>query len=190
MFMHRNRGRHAQAVSLGLLAAALISTAAAAADAPDAFVLVAYSNRAGGAPISQGDYAVAAQVAHEHVSLQSDPGATATNRCVAFAMSEQLSQAQHACDAAIQEARISDTQVLSWTDHGHDQERNAEAVAYSNRAVLRWLNSDAKGAAEDLAKAESIAPHASFVVRNVSAMHSHENVSTVSTAALVKAAQE
>ena len=28
MFMHRNRGRHAQAVSLGLLAAALISTAA------------------------------------------------------------------------------------------------------------------------------------------------------------------
>jgi hypothetical protein len=188
MFMHRNRGRYAQAVSLGLLAATLISTAAAAADAPDAFVLVAYSNRAGGIPISQGDYAVAAQVAHEHVSLQSDPGATATNRCVAFAMSEQLSQAQHACDAAIQEARISDTQVLSWTDHS--QERNAAAVAYSNRAVLRWLNSDAKGAAQDLARAQAIAPHASFVVRNVSAMHTHENVSTVSTAALVKAAQE
>lgn len=188
MFMHRNRGRHAQAVSLGLLAAALISTAAAAADAPDAFVLVAYSNRAGGTPITQGDYAVAAQVAHEHVSLQSDPGATATNRCVAFAMSEQLGEAQHACDAAIQEARITDTQVLSWTEHG--QERNAQAVAYSNRAVLRWLNSDVKGAQEDLAKAQAIAPHASFVVRNLSAMHSHENISSTSTASLVKAAQE
>ena len=37
MFIHRNRGRNAQAVSLGLLAAALISTVVAAADKPDAF---------------------------------------------------------------------------------------------------------------------------------------------------------
>ena len=61
MFIHRNRGRNAQAVSLGLLAAALISTVVSAADRPDAFVLVAYSNRAGGTQIASGEYLSATQ---------------------------------------------------------------------------------------------------------------------------------
>ena len=61
MFIHRNRGRNAQAVSLGLLAAALISTVVSAADTPDAFVLVAYSNRAGGTQIANGEYLSATQ---------------------------------------------------------------------------------------------------------------------------------
>ncbi len=55
MFIHRNRGGNAQAVSLGLIAAALISAAVSAADAAESFVLVAYSNRAGGTQIAHGE---------------------------------------------------------------------------------------------------------------------------------------
>ena len=96
MFIHRNRGRNAQAVSLGLIAAALINTVVSAADKPDPFVLVAYSNRAGGTQIANGEYLSATQVSH--AGVPGDPGALATNHCVAFAMSQQLTQAQAACD--------------------------------------------------------------------------------------------
>lgn len=187
MFIHRNRGRNAQAVSLGLLAAALISTVVSAADPSDNFVLVAYSNRAGGTQISHGEYVTATQA--PGASVQSDPGATATNHCVAYAMSEQHAQAQLACDAAIQDARSEQAQLPSWNPRSHAEAANSEAIAYSNRAVLRWLNADTQGARQDLAKAQALAPQATFVIRNMSAMQSHENASPASTASLVKAAQ-
>jgi hypothetical protein len=188
MFIHRNRGRNAQAVSLGLIAAALISTAVSAADTPDAFVLVAYSNRAGGTQITHGQYLTATQ--DVHASVQSDPGALATNHCVAFAMSDQLAQAQVACDSAVQEAHSEQADLPSWNPRSHAQALNSQAVAYSNRAVLRWLNADTQGARQDLAKAQALAPQATFVIRNMSAMQSHENASPASTASLAKAAQE
>ena len=188
MFIHRNRGRNAQAVSLGLIAAALISAAVCAADAPDAFVLVAYSNRAGGTQISHGEYLPATQA--QHASVQADPGALATNHCVAFAMSEQLAQAQLACDSAMRAAHDEQAQLPSWNPRSREQADNSEAVAYSNRAVLRWLNADSQGAKEDLAKAQPLAPQAGFVTRNMTAMRSHENAAPASTASLAKAATE
>ena len=188
MFIHRNRGRNAQAVSLGLLAAALISTVASAADKPDAFVLVAYSNRAGGTQITNGEYLTATQ--QTDVSLQSDPGALATNHCVAFAMSEQLAQAQLACDSAVQAAQNEQAQLPAGDPRSRVQAANSRAVAYSNRAVLRWLNADAQGARQDLARAQALAPQATFVLRNASAMQSHENTDPTQTASLAQAAQE
>jgi hypothetical protein len=188
MFIHRNRGRDAQAVSLGLLAAALISTAVTAADKPDAFVLVAYSNRAGGTQISNGEYLTATR--QTPASLPGDPGALATNHCVAFAMSAQFPQAQLACDSAVQAASREQAQLPSWNPHSRGQAANSQAVAYSNRAVLRWLNADAQGARQDLARAQALAPQATFVLRNVNAMQSHENADPARTAGLAKAAQE
>ena len=188
MFIHRNRGRHAQAVSLGLIAAALISTVVSAADKPDAFVLVAYSNRAGGTQITNGEYLTATAAAHSDV--QADPAALATNHCVAFAMSEQLAQARQACDTAIRAAHSEQAQLPSWNPRSRQQAVDAQAVAYSNRAVLRWLNADSPGARQDLAKAQALAPHATFVARNISAMQSHENASPASTASLAQAAQQ
>jgi hypothetical protein len=188
MFIHRNRGRNARAVSLGLIVAALISTVVSAADKPDAFVLVAYSNTAGGTQITHGEYLSATQ--QEHASVQSDPGALATNHCVAFAMSERLAQAQLACDSAVQAARVELAQLPTWSPSSHAEAQNSQAVAYSNRAVLRWLSADATGAKQDLARAQTLAPHAAFVVRNMNAMQSHENARPASTASLAQAAQE
>ena len=188
MFIHRNRGVKAQAVSLGLIAAALISAAVSAAGAPEAFVLVAYSNRAGGARIAHGEYLTATRA--EHASVPADPGALATNHCVAFAMSERLAQARLACDAAVRAAHSEQAQSPSWNPRSREKAAISEAVAYSNRAVLRWLNADSRGAKEDLAKAQALAPQASFVTRNMTAMHAHENASSASTASVAKAAAE
>jgi hypothetical protein len=188
MFIHRNCGRNAQAVSLGLLAAALISTVVSAADTPETFVLVAYSNSAGGTQIAHGEYLTATQA--DNTSLQPDRGALATNHCVAYAMSEQHALAQLACDAAVQDARSEQAQLPSWNPRSHALALKAEAVAYSNRAVLRWLNADSQGAKQDLARAQALDPQASFVTRNMTAMHSHENARPGSTASLAKAAQE
>ncbi len=122
--------------------------------------------------------------------MQADPGALATNHCVAFAMSERLAQARLACDSAVQAAHSEQTRSPSWSPRGPEQATNSAAVAYSNRAVLRWLSADSRGAQEDLAKAQALAPHASFVTRNMTAMHVHENASPASTASVAKAATE
>lgn len=188
MFIHRNRGRNAQAVSLGLLAAALISTVVSAADKPDAFVLVAYSNRAGGTQIANGEYLSATRISR--AGVPADPGALATNHCVAFAMSQQLAQAQRACDSAVQAAYSEQAQLPSWNARSHAQAANSQAVAYSNRAVLRWLSADAQGARQDLARAQALSPRSAFVIRNMNAMQSHENAAPAQTASLAKAAQE
>jgi hypothetical protein len=202
MFMHRNRGRHAQAVSLGILTAGIIATAtatatataAAAAEASDPFMFVAYSNRAGGAKLATGDYANAAQaVLGQAASMSaSDPQALDTNRCVAYTMTQQLAKARRACDAAVADAHRADDTMLSFTRQTQRQSAAAAAVAYSNRAVMHWLDADMAAAGADLAKAQALAPQASFVVRNLAALQAHQNLAsqTTATAQLASAAHK
>jgi hypothetical protein len=54
MFMQRNCGRHAQALSLGILTDTILARTVAAETA-DPFVFVAYRNRAGGQNLLSGD---------------------------------------------------------------------------------------------------------------------------------------
>lgn len=191
MFIHRNCGRHAQAVSLGILTAAIIAAAARAAETPDPFVLVAYSNRAGGEHLASGDYTSAAQAIPQRSGLSlPDPQAIDTNRCVAFAMTRQLAQAHGACDAAVHDAQGADASLLSWSSHTRQQSAASAALAYSNRAVLYWLDAEPSAAQQDLARAQALAPRASFVVRNLSAMQAHQTVSAKTTAAATLAAAQ
>jgi hypothetical protein len=191
MFMHRNRGRHAQAVSVGILTAGLIASAAPAAEATDPFVFVAYSNRTGGDELSTGDYGNAAQALRGQATM-ADPQALDTNRCVAYTMTKQLVQARLACDAAVAQAHRADDAMLSFSAQTRRQSDAAAAVAYSNRAVMHWLDSDMAAAGVDLAKAQALAPQASFVVRNLSALQAHQNVAsqTTATAQLASAAHQ
>jgi hypothetical protein len=190
MFMHRNCGRQAQAVSLGILTAALVTMTAAAAETAEPFVLVAYSNRAGGENLLTGDYGRAAQALHQHsVASLSDPQALDTNRCVAYAMNRQLPQARAACDAAVRDARSPDWTPLAWNAQARQQSATSAAMAYSNRAVLHWLDAQPRAAQEDLVRA--LAPDASFVLRNLTAMRAHQNASSQTTAtAQVRGAQD
>ncbi len=174
MFMHRNRGRYAQAVSLGILTATLAG-AAHAADS-DAFVLVAYSNRTGGENLSSGDFGHAAQAVYaaSPTELTSDPQALATNRCVAYAMTGQMDKAHAACDAAVHAARASDGAAALWNPKSRHESDAASAVAYSNRAVLHWLDADLPAAEADLARARTLDPQAQFIVANLTALRARQ----------------
>ncbi len=178
MFRHRNCGRRARAVSVGILTSAIIVTAARAAETPAPFVFVAYSNRTGGEKLASGDYATASQAVYGGAprALMPDPQALDTNRCVAYTMTQQLSLARTACDAAVRDTREADSSAPSFSPQTRRQSDVAAAVAYSNRAVLHWLDADLKAAQADLARAQALAPQASFVTRNVSAMRTRQNV--------------
>jgi hypothetical protein len=159
MFIHRNSGRRAAAVSLGILTAAAIAQPAPA-ETPEPLVLVAHGNRAGGEPLTNGNYGSAAQALRSAGNgALADPQALDTNRCVAYAMTRQLAPARAACDAAVR-----------------------AAVAYSNRAVLDWLDAQPAAARRDLGRAQALAPEAAFVARNMIAMRAHQNASSPATA--------
>lgn len=70
-----------------------------------------------------------------------------------------------AIDAAKEEARGVPpvTELL-----GHTQ--SSLALAYSNRAVLRWLTHDDESAISDLTRARALAPSADFVRKNSTAI--------------------
>jgi tetratricopeptide (TPR) repeat protein len=183
MFMHRTCGRHAPAVSLGILTAIALTLTAQAAPTPDPFVLVAYSNRTGGAPLANGDYDGAAQAVQQSAnSALADPQALETNRCVAYAMTRQLQQARAACDAAVRAARVDDSSWVQWNPKTRQQTQAYAAAAYSNRAVLHWLDAQPAAARQDLARAQALAPDASFVARNLSALQAHQNLTSQVTA--------
>jgi hypothetical protein len=194
MFMHRNRGRYAQAVSLGILTTGLIASAAPAAELSDPFVFVAYSNRTGGAQLATGEYADAAQavLAQGTATGASDPEALDTNRCVAYTMTQQLAQAHHACDAAVADAHRADDTMLSFSPRTQQQSDAAAAVAYSNRAVMHWREADLASAAADLARARALAPQAAFVTHNLAALQAHQSLAsqTTATAQLASAAHQ
>ncbi len=186
MFIHRNSGRRAAAVSLGILTVAAIAPVARA-QTPDPFVLVAYSNRAGGEPLTSGNYGNAAQaVQSEGNGALADPQALDTNRCVAYAMTQQRAQARHACDAAVRAAQEAESPL--WSPQARQQCALGAAVAYSNRAVLEWLEAQPVAAQRDLERAQALAPQAVFVARNMAAMRAHHNVNSQATATATLAA--
>jgi hypothetical protein len=190
MFIHRNFGRHARAVSLGILAVALAAGATRAAELSDPLVMVAYSNRAGGEHLAGGAPVSAAQLTPRQAGLAlADPQATDTNRCVALAMTHQLAAARSACDAAVHAAQDPDANGLSWEPRARQRSAAAAAVAYSNRAVVRWMESEPAAARQDLARAQALAPQSDFVVRNLSAMQTRQTADnrTTATAALAAA---
>ena len=88
----------------------------------------------GGLQISNGEYLTALQ--QGQASVPADPGALATNHCVAYAMTEQLAQAQQACDSAVQAAQMELAQLPSWNPRSHTQAASSQAVAYSRVRVV------------------------------------------------------
>jgi hypothetical protein len=191
MFIHRNCGTHARAVSLGILTAALVAGAAGAAELTDPLVMVAYSNRAGGEQLVSGAYPDSAQLAPRSAALAlPDVQASDTNRCVALAMAHQLTAARSACDAAVRDAHSPDATQLSWDPRAQQKSAAAAAVAYSNRAVLLWMDAEPGAAREDLARAQALAPRSDFVLRNLSAMQTRQTASDRTTATATLAAAQ
>jgi hypothetical protein len=186
MFIHRNSGRRPAAVSLGILTAAAIAQLAPA-ETPEPLVLVAYGDRAGGEPLTSGNYGSAAQALQSAGNgALADPQALNTNRCVAYAMTRQLAPARAACDAAVRAPQGSASPI--WSPQARRQAALCAAVAYSNRAVPEWLDAQPAAARRDLGRAQALAPEAAFVARNMIAMRARQNVSSPATATTTLAA--
>jgi hypothetical protein len=171
----RNSRKPLQALRLTVAAALLTGSVVHAADQPGKFVLTAYSNGVGGEQLLKGDYASAlAKVRGRHASDSMEGSLLSTNQCIAYTMNSQFEPARAACEAAVTGA-LHDVAASSnmWERQTY---KDYLAVAYSNRAVLRWLSNDAVSAALDLASAASLSPHADFVARNIVALRSpHEH---------------
>ncbi len=81
---------------------------------------------------------------------RSEQSPASTVLCAALIASRELDAAGEACDKAVELAQLPITTGMN--PHGHSN-REALAMAFSNRAVLRWLRGDADGATVDVTRA-------------------------------------
>ncbi len=177
----RNSRKPLRALHLAIAAQAaalLTGSAVHAAEQTSKFVMTVYTNGAGGPSLVMGDFGAAvSQVQHGRAARATDVATLNTNKCVAYTMTAQLETAQTLCDAAVISARRDLSSAASATLWERPQLTEYLAIAYSNRAVLHWLSSDAVAAARDLAEAVALSPHAEFVARNIVALRSpHEKM--------------
>ena len=175
----RNSRKPLRALHLALAveAAALLSGSVAhAAEQASKFVMTAYTNGAGGKSLVMGDFEDAVtQVQRRAPSLAADAATLDTNKCVAYTMTAQFEAAESLCNAAVISAQRDLNTATSSMLWERPQLAEYLAVAYSNRAVLHWLSSDAVAAARDLAEAVALSPKSDFVRRNIVALRSpHE----------------
>jgi tetratricopeptide (TPR) repeat protein len=162
-----SRNRHIL-VAVSLLGVAAGAQAAETAHTP--MVLTAYSNGAGGASLMKGDYTDAlSEIQHSKPQMMLAQSAQATNLCVAYAATKQLTEAKSACDAALRQAKY-DRLTASRFTPGSSHENSYVAIAYTNRAVVSMLSKDEAGAKADLERAKVLAPSADFVAKNVAAV--------------------
>jgi hypothetical protein len=135
-------------------------------------VLTAYSNGAGGTSLLKGNYTDAlTEIQHYKPQMMIAASAKATNLCVAYAATKQVTEAKTACDAALKQAKYDRLSASRFTP-GVSNENGYVAIAYANRAVVHMLARDEASAKADLDKARILAPNADFVARNVVAVAS------------------
>ncbi len=172
-----------KALGAAALAAALITAtahavtvhAATSADAHESaahpkLVLSGYEEQAAGADLLAGRYGrVIAELGPHGARFGGDQIATSTNLCVAYIMTAKWDAARSACDEAVTltELDVPDRDLTSRETHAEQV-----ALAYSNRAVLNWLEDRRASAADDLSKAHHVAPASPFVSENLAAFAS------------------
>jgi hypothetical protein len=157
---------------LAIAAASILSAAAAHASDVTApkLVLTAYINGAGGESVMAGKYDDALTAIKHDRSASSDLyTAKITNQCVTYTAMKLLPQAKSSCDEALRAAKY-DRAAAQRFSPGSRLQNEYVAIAYTNRAVILMLTKDAEGAKSDMAHAQSLAPSAEFVSRNLLAM--------------------
>jgi len=176
----RNSRKATQALHLAFAAALLAGSAAHAADQPRNFELAAFSNTLAGDSLVHGNYDAAfQQLTIDSHSLTASPATIETNRCVTLIVTRRFEEAHKACDSAVSAAKLEIVSMpvsMSWA---RQEYRDYLALAYSNRAVLNYVTKDMAAAAADLKKAESVAPKAELVARNLTVLQSHNAVAQV-----------
>lgn len=153
-----------------LLAPAALLHAQAQSEAPKAMLTV-YAEGVEGPTVMQGRYAdVIAHLSEHPRHFAEDAVSASTNLCVAYVMTRQWREAHDACDKAILMARLDARETVLYARTRHAEQM---AIAYSNRAVLHWLEAQPADAASDMAHARSLAPKSQEVVQNLALLAAH-----------------
>jgi hypothetical protein len=156
-------------IRVAAFASVCFAAGAHADDAHQKMTLSAYTDAAEGQAVLAGRYGEVIDVLGSHGSqFKQDELAASTNLCVAYIMTHRWSEAQPACDEAIRFAKLEMPESPAFADHTYGER---VAIAYSNRAVLEWLEARSVTAADDLARAHALAPGAEFVVQNLARLH-------------------
>jgi hypothetical protein len=129
-------------------------------------IMASYTDARGGQALVRGRTELARDLLGTKTIARSSP-AELTNLCVARTVLRQLPQAGEACDAALARALAERSGTRQWPGAYREALQTAVSAAYSNRAVMHWLSGNADAAREDLVNARSIAPDASYVMRNL-----------------------
>lgn len=175
-----SRNKPAQALIIGISAALLGTVSHAAGDSR--FTMTAYTNVLGGEEIVSGDYKAAlAKLDSKSVVHQSD-ASVALNRCVALTMTAQWAPAQAACNTAVHYALLARTTHSEGGVQVRQEQDDTIALAYSDRAVLKWLTGDAKAATQDLQRAQTLSHDAALVTQNVNALSARSTLAEVRSA--------
>jgi Flp pilus assembly protein TadD len=153
--------------SLSLACASAWSFGAAAE--ASSFELGSYLSYPGGKEIAARDYAGAIKSASGMASYAgvTEPLVAATNLCVALTATGAFPDARAACDRALELARREDAIASP-----RFRTETATSRALSNRGVLRALNGDSVGAANDFRAAAKMRSPWAAAVRNLAFLES------------------
>ena len=147
----------------------MLLAAVAHADGARKLTLSVYQDTLGAKSVLDGKYDDAIKQLGSRMNFLRDEIAATTNLCVAQIMTRQWTSAQATCDKAVRQARF-DTGDRSIG--GRSDNRSELALAYSNRAVLHWLQNKPEDAASDVGRAHALAPHTDFVSQNWTVLNS------------------
>ncbi len=117
-----------------------------AEESASGFILLIDEEAPGATEMVAGRFDEAAAIA-SGARLHVDEVGASIVECAALIASHELDAAEAACDRSVELAQRPITTV--YNPRGH-RDREALAMAYSNRAVLRSLRGDANGAASDI----------------------------------------
>lgn len=117
-----------------------------AEESASGFILLIDEDAPGATEMIAGRFDEAAAIASGS-RLHADEVGASIVECAALIASEELDAAEAACDRSVDLAQRPITTV--YNPRGH-RDREALAMAYSNRAVLRSMRGDASGVASDI----------------------------------------
>jgi hypothetical protein len=141
------------------LALTFFALSASTAEPARKAVLSGYYDTPAGRSLVAGRYDLVINRLGSHgAEFLQDEVAASTNLCIAQIETRRWDAARVTCDSAVTYASLP-----SWE---RPRQERAVAIAYSNRAVLHWLQREPDRAAADLAKAHAIAPGVEVVEQN------------------------
>jgi RecA-family ATPase len=129
-------------------------------------VLASFTDARGGPALVRGETELALEQIHA-LKFGSNTVSVLTNQCVALTVMREWTKAGEACDAAVDRALKNRTRASYSLAAPRVLADTAVAVAYSNRAVMHWLSSDATAAHADLDNARKFGPGEAYVMRNL-----------------------